>query len=201
MAGQFLAQARLRTHQQYPNSIMTRGQQRPFNLRFGVPVRAHRVDSYDGFHWGVPLGGLFYFHHFTALVVTALRAYAMRHFLFMAIRTLRGGVCGQKVMCAAARGACFRVPPFWIWHLAPFLLAPALGTARDLSYRSSFLRISSSADQRGSGMLVAQSQLSVFRFFPQCGQSPLQFARQTCFTGRASRICSFSTSSSNRPSP
>src|SRR4029077_18612837 len=85
----------------------------------------------DGFHWGLLLGGLFYFHHFTALVVTALRAYAMRHLLFMAVRTLRGGVCGQEVMCAAARGACFRVPPFWIWHLVPFLLAPALGTACD----------------------------------------------------------------------
>src|ERR1051326_2619401 len=34
-------------------------------------------------------------------------------------------------MGAAAPGPCFRVPPFWIWHLVPVLLAPAQAWARD----------------------------------------------------------------------
>src|SRR5579864_6574446 len=37
-------------------------------------------------------------------------------------------------MGAAARGACFRMPPFWIWHLVPFLLAPAQALALDFFF-------------------------------------------------------------------
>ena len=48
-----------------------------------------------------------YLHYFPAFVVTAFCTDTMRHLLFMAVRTFRGGMGGKEVMCAATRGACF----------------------------------------------------------------------------------------------
>src|SRR5262249_9464930 len=57
-----------------------------------------------------------YYHHFPALVIAAFRTRAVRQLVFMTVRALGKRRAGQMIMGAAARGASFGVPPFWIWH-------------------------------------------------------------------------------------
>src|ERR1700686_4576499 len=89
-------------------------------------------------------------------------------------------------------------------RLSPLLQRPH-GPKEELkaepSYLSNLLRISLSADQRGSSMGSAQEHGSAFRFAPQCGHKPLQSSRQITFTGTASSTCSRKASSSSTPFP
>src|SRR5260370_8768024 len=62
------------------------------------------------------LFGLFDFHDFPALVVTALRTGAMRQLPLVAVGTLGKRSRRQIVMSTASRRARLGVPPFWIWH-------------------------------------------------------------------------------------
>src|SRR5260370_5870485 len=62
------------------------------------------------------LFGLFDFHDFPALVVTALRTGAMRQLPLVAVGTLGQRSRRQIVMSTASRRARLGVPPFWIWH-------------------------------------------------------------------------------------
>src|SRR5262245_19339015 len=61
------------------------------------------------------LGGLD-FQDFAPLVVSALRAGAVRHLALVAIRALGERVAAQRIMRAAPRGTGFRVSSFWIRH-------------------------------------------------------------------------------------
>ena len=72
------------------------------------------------------LAGFFHFEDFASLVVPALRAGPMWHLLLVTVRTLGKRVWSQKIMGAAPRGACFRVPPFRIRHNEIPLVCSAL---------------------------------------------------------------------------
>ena len=85
------------------------------DLRFGRPVRTHRVQSYDAWH-GMGLAGFFDFKDFTALVVAALGAGTMRHLALVAVWTLRQRVPFQCIMGTPCRGALFGVSSFRIRH-------------------------------------------------------------------------------------
>jgi len=59
------------------------------------------------------LAGFLGFHHFTALIVTAVWANTMRQSsLFVTVRAFRSWCSGQTIVSAAPRSSCFRVPPF-----------------------------------------------------------------------------------------
>ena len=92
---------------------------RTFDLRFGRPVRAHRVQRYDAWHEEFRLAGFFDVQNFAALVVSALRAGAVRHLALVAVGALGKGVAFQCVVSAPDAGAPFGVSPFWIWHWIP----------------------------------------------------------------------------------
>jgi hypothetical protein len=78
-----------------------------------------------------------YFDDFAAFVMSTLRAGAVRLLALVAIRALRERGRGEKVVGAAARGACFRVAPFWIRHEDLFVSKPAaLPRLDDLAFRS-----------------------------------------------------------------
>ena len=121
---------------------------------------------------------------------------------------------GQRVVRAALGGAGLGVAPLWIRHCR-FLSAVLPGgmsahlRARGTTANSSFfqlsvfilLRRSASADHRASALACFASTVSEFRFFPQCGQSPLQSSRQSALAGRESNTCSRNTSSTARRPP
>ena len=65
---------------------------RTFDLRFRRPVCAHRVQRYDAWHGEFRLAGFFDVQDFTALVVSALGAGAVRHLALVAV-----GALGQRV--------------------------------------------------------------------------------------------------------
>src|SRR2546423_2145139 len=58
-----------------------------------------------------------------------------------------------------------------------------------------------SAAQRGSTSSVPHAQSPVFLSMPQSGQIPLQSGRQSVRVGTASKICSFTISSTSIVSP
>ena len=59
----------------------------PFDLGLRPAVRAHRVQGYDAWHGVAALAGFLDVQNFTAFVVAALGAGAMRHLALVAIRT------------------------------------------------------------------------------------------------------------------
>ena len=87
-----------------------------FNLRLRRLVGSHRIQSNDSGHVRRKLGLLSNLEYFAALVVSALRAGAVRHLVFVAIRTLRQRVFRQRVMRAARGRALLGVSAFWIGH-------------------------------------------------------------------------------------
>src|ERR1700694_6348142 len=184
--------------------VMPRRLDCPFDLRLWPAVRAHRVQGYDAWHGVAALTGFLDFQNFAAFVVAALRACPMRHLALVAVRTFREYVAFQRIVGAPASGACFRVSPFWIWHLDSFVINVGASVPARASREDQFpnlLRRSFSAVQRGSSTGSAQEHCSKFRFAPQCGQRPLQSSRQMTFSGTANSTCSRTASSSSKPSP
>jgi hypothetical protein len=84
---------------------MTRRLQSAFDLRLGCLVGPHRIQSDYARHGGKKLGLLFDLENFTALVVSAFRADAVRQLLLVTVGTLGKGVLGERVMGAASRCA------------------------------------------------------------------------------------------------
>jgi hypothetical protein len=76
------------TDEKYANAEVTCGLKGAFDFRLGRPIRTHRVQGYGAGHRGKSLSFLFDSDDFAALVVAALGAGAMRHFLLVAIRAL-----------------------------------------------------------------------------------------------------------------
>src|SRR5580698_2258556 len=100
--------------------VMPRRLDCPFDLRLGPAVRAHRVQGNDAWHGAAALAGFLDVQNFAAFVVAAFGASPMRHFALVAIRTFRERMAFERIMSAPATCACFRVSPFWIWHLNSF---------------------------------------------------------------------------------
>jgi hypothetical protein len=62
------------------------------------------------------LAGFLDFENFASLIVPALGASAMWHFLFMAVGALGKAVAFERVVRPPGRGAPLRMTSFWIWH-------------------------------------------------------------------------------------
>jgi hypothetical protein len=118
MAVQFRPDAVFLTDQQHARSELTGGLNRPLDLRSRGAIGTHGIQSNDAWHGGAGerLAGFFHFHYFATFVVTALGAGAMRHLLFVAVRTLGERVLRQRVVRAASGTTFLRVSPFWIRH-------------------------------------------------------------------------------------
>ena len=101
IARQFSFELRLGSNQEYARAMMARRLQRPFDFGLGRFVGSHRIQSDYARHGGKKLGLLFDLEDFAALVVSAFRAGAMRHLLFMTVGTLGKRMPGQKIVCAA----------------------------------------------------------------------------------------------------
>lgn len=69
------------------------------------------------------LGLLFDLYNFASLVSAALRTGAVRHFLFVAVGTLRQRVPGERVMGATRGGALLGMSAFRIRHDDSFSVA------------------------------------------------------------------------------
>src|SRR5882672_6981446 len=95
---------------------MTRRLQGAFDLGLGGLVGPHRIQSDYAGHGGKKLGLLFDLEDFAALVVSALRADAVRQLLLVTVGTLGERVLGERVVGAASRCAFLRVSAFRIWH-------------------------------------------------------------------------------------
>src|ERR1700674_90931 len=102
--------------------VMPRRVDCAFDLRLWPTVRAHRVQGYDAWHGVAALAGFLDIQNLTAFVIAALGAGTMWHLALVAVRTFRECMALKRVMGAPASGACFRVSPFWIWHLDSFLI-------------------------------------------------------------------------------
>src|SRR6185369_7251796 len=61
---------------------------------------------------GRDLSSLFYFHDLASLVMTTLRAHAMRHLLLVTVRTLRSRMHFEMVVSTPRCRAPFGVSPF-----------------------------------------------------------------------------------------
>src|SRR5215813_4130637 len=86
----------------------------------------------------VGLAGFFHFEDFASLVVSALRAGPMWHLLLVAVRTLGKRVWSKKIMGAAPRSACLRVPPFRIRHdEIPLVCVDQPGRTQTIKFNSS----------------------------------------------------------------
>ena len=108
MTFQFRPDLRLPAHQQHASTIVPGGLDGAFDLRLGGPIGTHRVEGYDAWHGGRWwLAGFFDVQYFAALVIAALRAGAMWHFLFVTVRTLRQRVPLKRVVRPAIAGARF----------------------------------------------------------------------------------------------
>ena len=116
MAVELRPQLGFTTDEQGVDAVVPGRLNRTFDLRFRRPVRAHRVQSYDAWHGEFRLAGFFDVQNFTALIVTALGAGAMRHLALVAVGALGERVAFQCVVRATSAGARFGVSPFWIWH-------------------------------------------------------------------------------------
>src|ERR1700674_3591267 len=103
--------------------VMPRRVDCAFDLRLWPTVRAHRVQGYDAWHGVAALAGFLDIQNLTAFVIAALGAGTMWHLALVAVRTFRECMALEGVMGAPASGACFRVSPFWIWHLDSFLIS------------------------------------------------------------------------------
>src|SRR5215510_12864033 len=124
---QLLADLLLPTNQDHLNIVMTTGEDRPFHLGPGGPVSTHCVDSNDCWHGQkcgsvskppafVGLTSFLYFKDFTSFIVPTLGTGPMWHLFLVTIRTLGKRVGGEKIVRAASRSSCFRMPPFRIRH-------------------------------------------------------------------------------------
>jgi hypothetical protein len=69
------------------------------------------------------LAGFFNVENFTAFVVSALGAGAMRHLLLVTVRAFGKAMAFESVVGAPCRGALLGVSSFWIRHGSKFLLA------------------------------------------------------------------------------
>src|SRR5579864_4159108 len=185
--------------------VMPRCLDCPFDLRLWPAVRTHRVQGYDAWHEVAALAGFLDVQNFAAFVVAAFGTRAVRHLALVTVWALRECMALERIMSAPISGACFRVSPFWIWHLNSFLCRRerprSCAFSLNQNQSSSLLRRSFRAVQRGSSTGSAQEHCSRFRFAPQCGQSPLQSSRQMTFNGTANSTCSRTASSSSKPSP
>ncbi len=104
-------------------------------------------------NWAGKLAGFFDVQNFTALVVAALGAGAMRHLLLMAIGALRERVSLQGVVRTSGTGARLGMSAFRVWHESSSLKQPALAGPAE-SYCSNFFLMSFNAAQRGSCSLA-----------------------------------------------
>src|SRR5437588_9966749 len=163
----------------------------------------------------VSLTGLLGFEDLAAFVVSAFGTHAVRHFLLVAVGTLRQRVGSEKIVGAATSGASLGVPPFWIRHGSRFLTSAVsyvhagdaaccvstCGRGGPAQIYFNLSLMSASAAQRGSGGCSSQAHGSTFKFFPHPGQKPRQLSLHTVLSGNANSICSRKTSSSWIPSP
>lgn len=62
------------------------------------------------------LAGFFDVENFASLIVSALRARAVGHFLLVAVGTFGKAMTLQKIVGAPRRGALLGVSSFWIRH-------------------------------------------------------------------------------------
>ena len=99
IALQFRPDALCRARPADGNAIVPGGLNGAFDLRLRRPVGTHRVQSYDAWHGVAELAGFFDVQNFTALVVAALGAGAMRQLALVAVRTL-GKRAAFKASCA-----------------------------------------------------------------------------------------------------
>ena len=117
MAIQLCFDPSFRPDQENACAVASRGINRAFDFRLGSPVRTHRIQRDHARHGGGTLAGFLRFHNFTALVIAALHTRAMRHLLFVTVRTLGERVAFQSIVRPAGRGALLRMSSFWIRHV------------------------------------------------------------------------------------
>src|SRR5579864_4756241 len=116
---QLLADLGFAADKQNADAVMTAGENCPFHLGLGGPVGPHRIDCDYGWHsrkGNFNLAGLLGVEDLAAFVVSAFGTDAVRHLLFVAVRTFRQRVRSEKVVGATASGSSFGVPSFWIRH-------------------------------------------------------------------------------------
>ena len=137
------------------------------------------------------------FDHFAALVLSAVRANAVRQLRLMAIGTLGepGGL--QRIVRAA--GAASAAWSVYVSDSA-FLYLNKFRPATALRQGFTTFRFPNCgarpSDRRSSSL---QSHAVSFRFLPQTGQMPLQVSLHTRCIGKASTTCSRRISSSSMP--
>ena len=125
------------------------------------------------------------------VVVTAVRADAMRRLGLLTLRAQPGGRGPQRIMSPALRGAGLGMSAFWIWHLSSPVLSlrsPVQSVLRlpetvDWGLRTYFNSFSGAS--RGSSHCDVHWHVPVFRFVPHCEQSPAQSSRHSGFIGSA----------------
>ena len=128
------------------------------------------------------------FDDFTALVLAALRAGAVRQLRLVAVRALGDAGQAQVIVRAAGRGAPLGVSTFRIRHLVSSFYCFRVPNFK-----------SRNAVQRSSTSFVSQWQWPVFLFSPHCGQIPWHASLQTCCMGNDNRMYSRRTSASSIP--
>ena len=119
-----------RTNEQHTNAIIARGVNCPFDFRLGRPVRTHRIQRDHARHVGRQLAGFFDLQYIAALVITALRASAMRHLFLVAVGTLGKRVALESIVRPPRGCALLRMSSFWIRHGLTIPLAEALQPRR-----------------------------------------------------------------------
>jgi hypothetical protein len=106
------------------------------------------------------LAGFLDFQNFASLIVPALGASAMWHFLFMTVGALGKAVAFERIVRTPGGRAPLRMTSFWIWHgLIPLL---AGGLAR-LAISIQYLAFSLSRFVPIPGLNTFQNSSSRFR--------------------------------------
>jgi hypothetical protein len=79
----------LRPDQQHTPAVLARGLKRALHFRLGGAIRTHRIQRNHARHVVVRLAGFFNVENFASLIVPALGAGAMRHFLLVTVGAFR----------------------------------------------------------------------------------------------------------------
>ena len=117
MPVQFGLDDRFRTDQQYAYSVLPGSVDRALDFRLGRAIRTHCIQRDYARHGVLKLARFFDVDDFASLIVSALRARAVRHFLLVAVGTFGEAVAFQRIVRASRRRALLGVSPFWIWHV------------------------------------------------------------------------------------
>ena len=116
MALEFRTDYRFRSDEKHAHAVLARRVQRALDFRLGRAVRTHRIQRDYARHGVVQLAGFLDFENFASLIVPALGASAMWHFLFVAVGALGKAMALERIVRTPGGGAPLRMTSFWIWH-------------------------------------------------------------------------------------